>query len=56
MSKFSAVKRTALDGRSWWVVFDNKENKFSTYTCFGKYRRKTDCENAIQFYEKEWNL
>ena len=54
--RFSAVKRTALDGRSWWVVFDNKENKFSTYTCFEKYRRKLDCENAIKFFEKEWKL
>ena len=56
MIRFSTRKRTALDGRSWWCVFDNKENKFSTYTCFGKYKTKTACEKAIQFYEKEWNL
>lgn len=54
--RFSAVKRTALDGKKWWCVFDNKEYKFSTYTCFGKYKKKSDCENAILIYKKEWEL
>lgn len=54
--RFSAVKRTALDGKQWWCVFDNKEHRFSTYTCFGKYKKKSDCENAILIYEKEWEL
>lgn len=43
-NRFVAVKRTALDGKVWWVVFDNKHNKVSTLTCFGRYRRKKACE------------
>ena len=45
-----ARKRTAFDGKTWWCVFDTKNNKWSTYTCFGRYKRKSDCLFAINRY------
>lgn len=40
-------KRIALDGRTWWCVFDTNTMKYSTLVYFKKYRRKIDCQNAI---------
>lgn len=47
---FEARKRTALDGRVWWCVFDTVMNKWSTLTCFGRYRTKFDCGFAISCF------
>ena len=41
-------KRTALDGKVWWCVFDTEKQKFSTFLCYGKYKHKKDCELAIK--------
>lgn len=49
-------KRTALDGKTWWCVFDTKNMKWSTYTCFGRYKLKRDCQFAIDYHTKEWGL
>ena len=49
-------KRTALDGKVWWCVFDTESMKWSTYTCFGRYKLKRDCQFAIDYYTKEWGL
>nr|DAM02602.1 MAG TPA: hypothetical protein [Caudoviricetes sp.] len=35
-SNFAPAKRTAIDGRFWWVVMDKKTHKYSTLLCFGK--------------------
>ena len=43
-------KRTALDGKSWWCVFDTETMKWSTILCFGNYKRKKDCQFAIDRY------
>lgn len=43
-------KRTALDGKVWWCVFDTNEMKWSTLICFGKYRLKKECQFAIDRY------
>lgn len=56
MKRFEPRKRTALDGVVWWVVWDLKENKYSTFTCFGRYPKKKDCQFAIDYYSKEWGL
>ena len=45
-------KRTALDGKTWWCVFDTDTMKWSTLTCFGKYTRKKDCQFAIDKYNR----
>ena len=48
MNRFEARKRTALDGKVWWCVYDNNKNKWSTYLCHGKYKTKKECEYAIR--------
>lgn len=46
-------KRMALDGKTYWCVFNTDTMKWSTLTCFGKYTRKKDCQLAIDLYIKE---
>ena len=48
MNRFVPIQRTALDGVTWWVVFDSDRRSYSTYTCHGKYKTKKDCELAIE--------
>lgn len=45
-------ERTAVDGKTWWVVFDKDTQKYSTLTCFGKYKSKKDCQYAIDKYNE----
>ena len=47
-----ARKRTALDGKTWWCVFDTETMKWSTLTCFGKYKSKIACLFAISLYHQ----
>lgn len=58
MHRFTPKKRTAIDGVVWWCVYDLQENKFSTYTCFGRYRTKKRCQwdidHAPEYYKKSW--
>ena len=42
--RYSAEKRTALDGRVWWCIFDHKECK---YIAGYKYSTRTECEGLI---------
>lgn len=44
---FVPAKRTAVDGRTWWVVMDAETRKYSGLLCFGKYRTRKDCQAAI---------
>lgn len=44
---FVPAKRTAIDGRSWWVVMDKNTHKYSPLLCFGKYRTRKECKAAI---------
>lgn len=50
MDRFKAVKRTAMDGKIWWVVWDKARKEYSALVCFGRYRRKKDCDHAIRHY------
>ena len=43
-------KRTAIDGKIWWVVYDTDLKKYSTLICFCKYRTKSACQIAIDYY------
>jgi hypothetical protein len=43
-------KRTALDGKIWWCVFDTISNSFSHIIIFGKYKTKKACDEAITRY------
>ena len=47
MKRYEPRKRTAIDGRSWWYVYDTLENKYSNLLCFAKYRTKKECQIAI---------
>ena len=49
--RFKSVKRKGIDGETWWVVYDTKQEKFSTLTCFGKYRTKKACLADIAYEE-----
>lgn len=46
---FRPVQRQAVDGETWWVVYDVEQKKFSTLTCFGKYRTKKACLADIAY-------
>ena len=46
--RFEPRKRTALDGREWWCVFDTARQCWSTYLYHGKYKRKKDAVYAIE--------
>lgn len=47
MKRYEARKRTAIDGRVWWCVYDILENKYPSMLCFAKYRTKKECQIAI---------
>ena len=47
MKRFEARKRTALDGRVWWCVYDNERHAWSTFLCHGRYKTRKACEQAI---------
>lgn len=49
---FEPRRRTALDGKVWWVVYDRYKQEFSSLTCFGKYKTKRDCQTAIDNYKE----
>lgn len=48
-----ARKRTAIDGRVWWCVWDNEKGQWSTLTLFGRYKTKRGAELAIKYYEEQ---
>lgn len=50
------MERTALDGKTWWVVFDRLENRYSNLTCFGKYKTKKDCILGITCNTIHFNI
>lgn len=52
---FEPRKRTALDGKVWWCVFDTENMKWSTLNCFGKYKTMHDCQYAINIYRALFN-
>lgn len=45
-------KRTGLDGKVWWYVFDTDTMKWSTIVLFGRYKTKRDCQVAIDSYNR----
>lgn len=51
MQRFVPLKRTAIDGKVWWCIYDTANNCFSTLLCHGKYKRRKDAEFAIEKYK-----
>jgi hypothetical protein len=56
-SDFKPVKRTALDGKVWWVIWDCVEQGYSSwYGLRGRYKRKKDCQGDINYcFERKDN-
>ena len=48
-----ARKRTAIDGKVWWCVFDTDKMTWSKLIVFKKYKLKRDCQLAIDYYTKK---
>ena len=48
--RFVSKKRTALDGKVWWCVWDKESENWSTFTCHNMYSRKVECDCAIAFW------
>jgi len=48
--RFTPVKRKHLDGKTYWVPWDNRNHRFSTLTCHGLYTTKKSCQFHIDFY------
>ena len=55
-NRFIPTKRIAMDGKSWWVVYDLKQSRYSTYNCFGKYKTKCACQSDIDYCIKNFTL
>lgn len=51
--RFYPVKRTALDMKTYWVVWDAYEECYSAFGCHGVYKLKRNAQFAIDFYEKQ---
>ena len=54
--RFEARKRTAIDGRVWWCVYDTTERKWSTYLCFGRYKTKRAAQADINHFSRVWQI
>lgn len=48
MPRFIPEKRTAIDGKTWWCVYDTQRHCWSTYLCHGKYKTRKACQIAIE--------
>jgi len=47
-ARFEPRKRTALDGRVWWCVWDTERGGWSTFLCHGKYITRKAAALAIE--------
>ncbi len=52
MKKYEARKRTALDRRAWWCVYDLERGAWSTILCFGRYKTRKAAQFAIDYHTK----
>ena len=44
---FEPRPRTALDGKTWWCVWDNRKSTWSTLLSHGRYKTRFECNVAI---------
>lgn len=49
--RFAPRQRTAIDGVTWWCVYDILNHKYSTLLCHGRYKTKKACRWAIDRYK-----
>lgn len=55
-NRFTPLKRVGLDGKVWWCVLDNKYGKWSTFVHHGRYKRKWECQWAIDYNNEKYHL
>lgn len=53
-NRFEARKRTTLDGKVYWCVYDKWHQQYSKYCCHREYKSKKECVKAINFWNKEY--
>ena len=53
--RFVPKKRTAIDGKVWWCVYDTVDGCYSKCLFHGKYKTKRSCENGIKWSIREYN-
>ncbi len=42
--RFTAEKRTAIDGKEWWLPYDNEIGKY----LYGKHKTRRECDDRIK--------
>lgn len=47
------VQRQAVDNYWWWVVYDADKKDYSPLTCFGKYKTRAACQQAIDLHKEK---
>ena len=53
--RFVPVKRTAIDGKVWWEIYDRRFGVLSTQFCHGRhYKKKKDAQFAIDYAHKQY--
>ena len=55
MERFVPRKRIAVDGVSWWCVWDNLRRCWSPYFCHGVYRTQKAARLAIVRGNEKWS-
>ena len=51
--RFIPKKRTALDGRVWWCVYDTVRGGWSTFCCHGKYKTRKHAQERIDYWNEQ---
>ena len=54
--RYEPRKRTAIDGRVWWCIFDNARGEWSTLVFFGRYKTRKDAQFYIDYNIKKYGL
>ena len=53
MERFVPRKRIAVDGVSWWCVWDNLRRRWSSFVCHRRYKTKKEAIFYIDKHNKE---
>lgn len=52
--RYIPVQRTALDGKTWWIVVDTITHQYPTLLCLkGKFKTKKACKDLIDYHHSK---
>ena len=55
--RYIPVQRTALDGKTWWVVVDTFARQYPTLLCLkGKFKTKKACQDLIDYHQSKGTI